>query len=427
MKINTPNIINRFNDGRDWFLEKRFGMFIHWGIYALTEWHEQALWRLEMDEAEYENMMHDFNPTKFNPNIWIDAAQNAGMEFLCFTAKHHDGFCMWDTKYTDYKITNTPYKKDVLKMLSDACAKRGMGFGIYYSLPDWHHPNYPNIGRHHELHWPKALKEINEEKYLEYVKNQVRELCENYGDINQFFWDINVAEFYRPELNEMIRKLQPGAIINDRGPSPGDYTTPERQIPSGGSFKTPVMAVNSVGKESWGYRKDEDYYTSKFLMQSIGKILSMNGNYMLNVGPMPNGKIDDKSLDILDKVGCWYKKVQEAFIDTYPVNYLFDSDLIKCDGIFFTAKDNSIYINITNDLPTSGLCLHPFTKKPKKAVLLNNKQDIETAVDLIPTQFRNKPSLRLKNIPVDKFHNEPMVIKMTQFQKSCKPLKWCKI
>jgi alpha-L-fucosidase len=158
---------------------------------------------------------------------------------------------MWDSKYTDYKITNTPYKKDIVKMLSDACSKRGMGFGIYYSLPDWHHPNYPNIGRHHELFWPEATKEIDEDKYLDYVKNQVRELCENYGEINQFFWDINVAEFYKPEINEMIRELQPSIIFNDRGPGPEDYTTPEREIPPGGAFKTPVMAVNSVGRESW--------------------------------------------------------------------------------------------------------------------------------------------------------------------------------
>ena len=412
MKINTPNIIKRFKDGRDWFFEKRFGMFIHWGIYSLTEWHEQALWRLEMDESEYESLMHKFNPTEFNPDLWIDAAESAGMEFICFTAKHHDGFCMWDTKYTDYKVTNTPYKKDVVKMLSDACAKRGMGFGIYYSLPDWHHPNYPNIGRHHELFWPKATIEINEDKYLEYVQNQVRELCENYGEINQFFWDVNVAEFYKPEINDMIRKLQPSVIINDRGPSIGDYTTPEREIPSCGSFKTPVMAVNSGGRESWGYRKDEDYYTPKFLMQSIGKILAMGGDYMLNIGPMPNGMIDEKSLDILDRVGEWYKIVRQAFKDTYSVNHLFDSSLIENDDIFFTAKDNSIYIYILKDLPANGLSLHPFDKKPKKTILLNNNHELEIAVDLIPTQYKNKPSLRIMNIPADSFCGEPMIIRM---------------
>ena len=108
MKINTPNIIKRFKDGRDWFFEKRFGMFIHWGIYSLNECHEQALWRLVMDESEYESLMQKFNSTEFNPDLWIDAAESAGMEFICFTEKHHDGFCVWDTQYTDYKITSTP-------------------------------------------------------------------------------------------------------------------------------------------------------------------------------------------------------------------------------------------------------------------------------------------------------------------------------
>ena len=412
MQNSMPNIMKRFGDGRDWFFKKRLGMFIHWGIYSLTEWHEQALWRLGMDESEYENLMHEFNPTEFNPDLWIDAAESAGMEFICFTAKHHDGFCMWDTKYTDYKITNTPYKKDILKILTDACAKRGMGLGIYYSLPDWHHHNYPNIGRHHELFWPKATKEIDEDKYLEYVENQVRELCENYGEINQFFWDVNVAGFYKPEINEIIRKLQPNAIINDRGPGACDFTTPEREIPSGGSFNKPVMAVNSVGRQSWGYRKDEDYYTPKFLMQSIGKILSMGGDYMLNVGPMPNGMIDSKSLNILKKVGQWYETARDAYEDTYAANHLFSPELSADNAILFTAKNRSVYINILKDLPTNGLCLYPFDKKPQKAVLINNGQELETAVDVIPTQYKNKPSLRIMNIPVESFHGEPIIIRM---------------
>ena len=127
---------------------------------------------------------------------------------------------------------------------------------------------------------------------------------------------------------------------------------------------------------------------------------------------MPNSLLDTKSLDILDKVGCWYKQVQEAFTDTYSVNHLFDSDLIKYDGIFFTSKDNTIYINIMKDLPSNGLCLRPFDKKPKKAVLLNNNEEREKTVDIVPTQYKNKPSLRIMNIPVDYFYDEPMVIRM---------------
>ncbi|MBT3272370.1 MAG: glycoside hydrolase, partial [Spirochaetales bacterium] len=268
-------MMQRFNDPRDWFFEKRFGMFIHWGIYAIPAWHEQVLWRSDITRTDYEKLISEFNPVKFNPEQWLDVLQDAGMEYLCFTAKHHDGFCMWDTTYTDYNIMNTPYKKDILAKLAKACHKRGVNLGIYYSLPDWHHPNCPNWSRHHEMFGPRAEDDPDEMKYLEYVRNQVRELCTNYGAIHEFFWDVNVAGYSDPSFNNMIRELQPQAVINNRGPDPGDYSTPERHVPEGLEFSTPTEAVNSVGRESWGYRKDEDYYSNKFLMQSMDRVLAM--------------------------------------------------------------------------------------------------------------------------------------------------------
>lgn len=156
---------------------------------------------------------------------------------------------MWDTQYTDYNVMNTPYGKDVVGMLSEACQRRNIDFGLYYSIPDWHHHNYPNKGRHHEMFGPREGDKPNREKYLEYVKNQVKEICTNYGEISQFFWDVNVLEWVEPEVNEMLHTLLPQMVINDRGPSVGDFITPERHVPEGKAFKTPTLAVQSLGRE----------------------------------------------------------------------------------------------------------------------------------------------------------------------------------
>ena len=155
-------MIRRFGDQRDWFFEHRMGMFVHWGLYSIPAWHEQVLWRRGCRRSEYEALQHRFNPNGYDPDRWLDLMEMCGMDFLVFTAKHHDGFCMYDTRYTDYNVMNTPYGKDVLAMLANACARRNIKLGIYYSLPDWHHPNYPNLGRHHELWGPGIGDEPDE-------------------------------------------------------------------------------------------------------------------------------------------------------------------------------------------------------------------------------------------------------------------------
>ena len=406
--------MKKFNDGRDWFFEKRFGMFIHWGIYSLTEWQEQVLWRGGMKRKDYEPLMNRFNPVQFDPDAWLDVAQEAGMEFICFTSKHHDGFCMWDTKQTDYNIMNTPYGKDVLAMLSEACHRRGIGFGLYYSLPDWHHPNYPNIGRHHEMFGPRANDEIDEEKYLEYVERQIEELLTNYGKVEQMFWDINVAEFYKPELNAKVRSLQPGIMINDRGPSPGDYTTPERKVPDGGVFPHPVLAVQSTGRESWGYRDKEDYYSYKFLMQSIDKTLAMGGNYQLNVGPKSDGTLGDQDIGILERIGSWYGRVKEGFGGCKPCSYMLSEEgfLTKYDSVLLTRNRNTIYVHAYQDLQTSGIMLHPMQTPPQKATLLNDGREVKTEVDVTPWRWKSRPALRLYDLPVNEITDEPLIIKL---------------
>ena len=407
-------MIKRLRDERDWFFRRRFGMFIHWGIYAIPEWHEQILWRSGMKRSEYEPLIKRFNPKKYDPSKWLDAAQSAGMEFVCFTTKHHDGFCMWNTAESDYNIMNTPYGRDVFKMLADECHSRGMGLGVYYSLPDWHHRNYPNMGRHHEMHGPRVGDDPSDDKYLQYVERQIKELLGNYGKVEQLFWDVNVAEFDKPDLNELARNLQPGILINDRGPGLGDFTTPERKVPDGGVFPGPVMAVQSTGRESWGYRKDEDYYSHKFLMQSIDKTLAMGGNYQLNVGPKSGGSLGTEDVRSLSRIGEWFNKVKESFYGAEACTYILSTEgnLIEYDPVLLTRRGNTIYVHIFADLQTSGVMLHPLNIQPESAKLLNDGRRIKTLVDVTPWRWKGRPALRLVDLPVNEFADEPMVIRL---------------
>ena len=255
----------RFNDGRDWFFQKRLGMFVHWGIYSVGGYQEQEMYRKRMTREEYLPYMKKFNPVKFNPDAWLDLAQQTGMEYLTFTTKHIDGFCMWDTQQTSYNIMHTPYGKDVLKMLSEASHRRQFPLCLYYAVMDEHQRNYPNAGRPYELAAPAPGDEPDEEKYIEFLRRQVQELCTKYGEIHGFWWDANELKRKDPSLNALIRSLQPKAVINNRGFDEGDYGTPERDwdewVNTEVRFVKPVEACQSVGYQSWGYRANEDYYT----------------------------------------------------------------------------------------------------------------------------------------------------------------------
>ncbi len=414
--------MRKFRDGRDWFFEKRYGLFIHWGLYAIPGWHEQMSWRGRMPRQEYEKLVDQFNPVKFDPEQWLDDMQEAGMEYLCFTTKHHDGFCMWDTQYTDYNVMHTPYKKDIVGMLSDACHKRGIPFGIYYSIPDWHHKNYPNAYRHHEMFGPRPGDEPDEDKYMEYVRNQVRELLTGYGEISEMFWDINVLEYHDPSFNEMVRALQPNCVINDRGMDEGDFSTPERRVPDGFVFRRPTEGVQSLGRESWGYKTDEDYYSCKYLMQSIDRVLAMGGNYKLNVGPKPDGTWPDQDLKMLRRIGDWYGRCREAFGDAQPATTMvIQSDLYRNprDEVLLTRRGNDVYVHLYRDPQASAVVLRPLIQQPKRATLLNDGRELEAGVDLVPFYWREKPYLRIRGLPVDEITDEVMIIKLEFAEKDC--------
>lgn len=413
--------MKKFGDGRDWFFEKRFGMFLHWGIYSIAGWHEQHQWRKRVPREEYVKLAKQWNPVKYNPDEWLDLAQETGMKYACITTKHHDGFCLFDTKQTAYNTMNTPYGKDVLKMLADACHKRNFPLCLYYSCADWHQPNYPNQGRHHELP-PQPGDQPDLMKYLEFLKAQVRELCTNYGEIHGFWWDMNVDKHADPSINDMIRKLQPKAVINNRGYDDGDFGTPERDfekdVDDVRAFVKPTEACQSVGTESWGYRKDEDYYADRHLIRSIDKYLARDANYLLNVGPTGEGVIPPESTAILKRIGAWYNKIKESLegVEACP-------NLTSNRNVLLTRRGNALYVHLHREALSEAVKLKPIAVAPRKATLLNTGAPVEFAVDMVPSDHtEQKAYLRLRKLPVNEMANTVLVAKL-EFDKLPEPIQ----
>ncbi len=389
----------------------KFGMFVHFGIYSLSEYHEQYRWRKNISRAEYAKFAEIFNPTEYNPDEWVSLAKNAGMEYICVTTKHHDGFCMWNTAYSDFKITNTPYGKDFLKELSEACRRQGIALSLYYSIPDWNHKNAYNPKSSHQIK-PDEGDEPDTEKYREYVKNQLTELLTNYGEIYTLFWDIP-PQIEDTSINKLARKLQPNIIINDRGYDSGDFSTPERYVPDGQAFERYTEACQAVGRESWGYRRKEDYHSIKYIEQSIDKIMVMGGSYLLNVGPMPSGKIDERSAKIIKTVGDWYNRIKESVTDVEIA-----ADILNDKRNAVTKKGDTLYIHMYHDPETSGLTLKPIDYAAKKVTVLNTGKELYFDVDTMPDDFNwslqelNPPSLHIYDIPVDELIGEVIVLKV---------------
>ncbi|MCX7824087.1 MAG: alpha-L-fucosidase [Verrucomicrobiae bacterium] len=411
VKAVAPRRPKRFGDGRDWFFEKRFGMFVHWGLYAIHGFHEQEQWRARVPRAEFVKLARRWNPVKFKPDAWLDLMQETGMRYICLATKHHDGFCLWDTKQTAFKTMNTPYGRDIVKLLADACHRRGVPLCLYYSIADWNHPHYPNQGRHHELP-PQPQDQPDWNKYLDFLRAQVRELCTNYGEVHGFWWDMNVRKHVDRSINDMIRKLQPKAVINNRGFDEGDFGTPKRDYDSGAAeaqgFDRPTEACQSVGMESWGYRKDEDYYSDRHLMRSIDRYLARDANYPLNVGPTAEGTIPEPAAAILKRIGKWYGAVKESLEGVEPASHLTSNR-----NVLLTRRDRTLYVHLHKDPVGDAVKLKPINVAPKSAVLLNDGRKVEWALNMVPSDHvEQKAYLRLRRLPANEMANTVLVVRL---------------
>ena len=389
-------------------MPKRFGLFVHWGPYAIYGWHEQIRMRLGISRAEYAKTAEKFDPKGFDAESWVLLAKEAGMEYICITTKHHDGFCMWNTKETDFNIYRTS-GRDILGELAEACRKHNMGLSLYYSIPDWNHPcGYNELSTHQCL--PEPGDTPDTEAYRAYVRAQVKELLTGYGPIYTWFWDIP-PKIHDPSMNEYLRSLQPDILINDRGWSKGDFSTPEREIPGDSFFERYTETCQSVGRTSWGYRVNEDYYTPSSLADGMDKIFCKGGSYLLHVGPDANGMIPPESEAIVRACGRWYQAVRESYEDAVPCTEWFTQEAAAY------RRGNTVYLHALQPLISTGLPVPACGRLPERVTLLNSGCAVDFCLETYPGDFagkfgiNNPPILRLRRIPLADNHM-PLVFRL---------------
>ncbi len=409
--MTSPTSIKRFGDERDWFFEKRFGLFVHWGLYSLGEWHEQEQWRWPRGQQEYrDRYLSQFNPKDWQPDAWLDLMEEAGMEYICLTTKHCDGFCLWDTDTTDYKATNTPAGRDLVGDLAEACQRRGVPLCLYMSIPDLHCPLYPHAGNPYELEKPVS-PDASWDAYLEYLLRQVEELGSRYGKIHGLWWDANVQKIKTTQHNDLFRKLQPAAVINNRGFDPGDFGTPERDwddsVDELAVFQEPTEACQAVGHYSWCYKTDEDYYTPLYFQQSVAKLMAKGGNYLLNVGPKADGTMPEEGAEIVRQTGAWFKKVKPALVDATPL-----PGYTARDGFLLTRQGDSLFVIIHQAPAVNAINLRPIGLSPLKATMLNTGEPVTWTVNRLPgygPMVDAEPTLRLRELPFDLANTVPVI------------------
>lgn len=330
-----------------WFREARFGLFLHWGLYSVRAEHEWVKSRKEMTDAEYQQYFETFTAENYCPKEWARIAKDAGMKYAVLTTKHHEGFCLFDSEYTDYKATNTPAGRDLVREYVEAFREAGLKVGLYYSLLDWHHPDYPHYG--HPYHPARNdASQGNEHRdfsrYVTYMHNQIKELMTNYGKIDllwlDFSYDDMRGEKWRAtELVNMIRSYQPDILIDNRlGYSEeepdydvapcycGDFCTPEQLIPPHGvkdckGRNIPWEACLTSQSSSWGYRANNEVFMSaKDIVRILVDCVSNDGNLLLNVGPDAKGEFPIQIIRNLAEVGAWLRTNGESIYGCGSVN-----------------------------------------------------------------------------------------------------------
>ncbi len=387
-----------------WWREARFGMFIHWGIYSIPggEWNGKPIsasgaeWIQQtgaIPVAEYEKLRDQFNPVKFDAKAWVKIAGDAGMKYLVITSKHHDGFCLWDTKVGDYSVTHSPFKRDILRELSDACKADGrVRFCVYHSIMDWHHPDAQSINKPGSYSPNKTYTpNPNFPKFVEnYLKPQLKELITGYDPGVIWFdgeWVPEYTEAMGHDVYNYCKSVNPAIIVNNRvgksrkgmsgmsqnKESAGDFGTPEQEIPStgiSGADWESCMTMNGT----WGFKKtDEKWKSAEMLTRNLVDIVSKGGNYLLNVGPTGEGEIPAASVERLAAIGRWMRVNGDTLYGAHA------SPFKKLAFGRATSKPGLVYLHVFN-WPADGKLVVPIESAIKSARLLGAGEKAELAM-----------------------------------------------
>jgi alpha-L-fucosidase len=372
---------------REWFQNAKFGLFIHWGVYSVLGRGEWVMNNEKIPISEYEKLPAQFNPTEFDAAALVSLAKAAGMKYITITSKHHDGFAMFDSKVSDWNIVaRTPYKKDPLKMLADECHKQGIKLFFYHSQLDWHNPDY--FPRHYTgVSYTGRPESGDWNKYLDYMDAQLTELLTNYGEIGGIWfdgmWDREEADWRLGKTYSLIHKLQPQALVGSNHhlkPFPGeDFQMFEKDLPgqktTGFNDKQEVGALPLETCETingaWGYNvKDKNFKSTKTLIQYLAKAAGNNANFLLNIGPKPDGTIQPEFVERLHQMGQWLSKYGDAFYGTRG------GPLTPRPWGVTTQKGNKIYLHIL-DWPDESLVLPRISKQIKSAKFLKDGSRVE--------------------------------------------------
>lgn len=347
--------VDAFAKRTRWWREAKFGMFIHWGIYAvpadatdlqgrktIAEWY---LSNKRMQVRDYEEFAQQFNPAQFNAREWVRMAKESGMKYIVITSKHHDGFCMFDTKLTDYNIVKAaPFGRDPMKELAEECRRQGIRLCFYYSIMDWHHSDYLPRRPWERNVRPAEGADLN--RYIDFMKGQLLELLTNYGPIGVLWfdggWEHNAQELRSAEVNTFIRSIQPSILINDRNHLPEDFSTPEQTIPAGalpgGRLWETCMTIN----DTWGYAKnDTNWKPAEDLIRKLCDIAHKGGNFLLNVGPTAEGTFPQPIVERLQRIGQWMKVNGKSIYGTTQSPFRKLSFNGRC-----TQKGNTLYLHV---------------------------------------------------------------------------------
>ena len=419
----------------EWWRNDRFGMFIHWGIYALPARHEWVQTYEKISNEDYQKYFDNFDPDMYNPKEWAAYAKKAGMKYMVITTKHHDGFCMWDSKFTDFKVTNTPAKRDVLKEMLDAFRAEGIRVGLYFSLIDWHHPDFTIDNKHPLSNLPNreelnAKRDMN--RYRKFMKDQLRELLTNYGRIDELFLDFSYPnektgkgriDWDSEGLMKIVRELQPHVIVDDRADLNDtdwgwDFRTPEQFMPQEWvtvkGERVPWETCQTFSG-AWGYYRDE--YSWKSVHQLIVMLIetvSKGGNLLLNVGPTARGNFDYRAIERLKGIGEWMKYNNRSIYGCTqaPDDFKTPTNCL----LTYNEKTNRLYVHVL-EWPFKSLHLEGFKGKIKYAQLLYDGSEVRfresvVAKDGEHTRETTKDGGVMLSLPVQKPNTEIPVIEI---------------